>query len=180
VLPSVNRHDIDTSLFRRGEDVAVPLLTAEQIRTMIPALHRKGSGFFILADVYALGVAYGVIRIFEHRQGGRVVATLSTLATDVGAILATLENLGHVWPEGAAEKPMWKVVDERGNRLGVFADAKVADGFAKGWVFQQGRPGLNNPDFGAQATVLEISEADRVELGRAPEREPEILLERTP
>jgi hypothetical protein len=147
---------------------------------MIPALHRQGSGHVILSDIYALGLAYGVIRIFERRPGGRVVATLGTLATDVAAILTTLENLGQVWPEGAAAKPLWKVVDNRGQRLGVFADAKVADGFTKGWGFQQGRPALVNPDFGAQATVMELGEEDRVELGRAPEREPEILLERTP
>jgi hypothetical protein len=71
-------------------------------------------------------------------------------------------------------------VDDRGHRLGVFADEKVAEGFAKGWIFQQGRPGLNNPDFGAQATALELAAEDRRELARAPEREPEILLERTP
>jgi hypothetical protein len=159
--------------------VAVPLLTAAQVRRMIPALHRQGSGHIVLSDLYALGLAYGVIRIFERRAGGRVVATLGTLAADVGAILMTLENLGQVWPD-AAEKPMWKVVDEHGQRLGVFADEKVAAGFAKGWIFQQGRPGLRNPDFGRQATVLELSAEDRAELARAPEREPEILLERTP
>jgi hypothetical protein len=109
-----------------------------------------------------------------------VVATLGTLATDAAAILATLENLGQVWPDGAADKPLWKAVDEHGQRLGVFADEKVADGFAKGWVFQQGRQGLINSDFGQQATVLELSVEDRAELARAPEREPEILLERTP
>jgi hypothetical protein len=108
------------------------------------------------------------------------VATLGTLATDAEAILVTLENLGQVWPDGATDIPLWKVVDEHGQRLGVFADAKVADGFARGWVFQQGRQGLTNPDFGLRATVLELSAADRAELGRAPEREPEILLERTP
>jgi hypothetical protein len=160
--------------------VAVPLLTAEQIRQMIPALHRTGSGYIILSDVYAMGLAYGVIRIFERRTGGRVVATLGTLATDVAAILVTLENLGQVWPDSGAEESLWKVVDERGRRLGVFADAKVADGFAKGWVFQQGRQGLTNPDFGRQATALELSAEDRTELARAPEREPEILMERTP
>jgi hypothetical protein len=160
--------------------VAVPLLTAKQVRTMVPALHKNGSGHIILSDLYAIGLAYGVIRVFERRTGGRVVATLGTLATDANAILATLENLGQFWPDQATDKPMWKVVDERGNRLGVFADAKVADGFAKGWVFQQGRKGLFNPDFGAQAMVLELSEGDRVELARAPAREPEILLERTP
>ena len=160
--------------------MAVPLLTAEQIRHMIPALHRDGSGHVILSDVYAIGLAYGVIRIFERRTGGRVVATLGTLATDVAAILATLESLGQVWPDGAADKPLWKVADERDQRLGVFADAKVANGFAKGWVFQQGRRGLINPDFGQQAVVLELSAEDRAELARAPEREPEILLERTP
>lgn len=160
--------------------MAVPLLTAAQIRAMIPALHKQGSGYYVLSDLYALGLAYGVIRIFERRAGGRVVATLSTLATDAGAILVTLEHLGHVWPEGPAEQALWKVVDERGNRLGVFADEKVAAGFAKGWIFQQGRQGLLNPDFGVQATVLECSADDRAELGRAPEREPEILLERTP
>jgi hypothetical protein len=160
--------------------VAVPLLTADQIRQMIPTLHRQGSGHVILSDVYAIGLAYGVIRVFERRTGGRVVATLGTLATDVGAILVTLENLGQVWPDGAADKPWWKVVDERGHRLGVFADEKVADGFAKGWVFQQGRQGLINPDFGQQATMMELSAEDRAELARAPEREPEILLERTP
>jgi hypothetical protein len=160
--------------------VVVPLLTAEQIRQMIPALHRQASGHVILSDVYAIGLAYGVIRVFERRTGGRVVATLGTLATDAGAILATLENLGQVWPDGAADKPLWKAVDERGQRLGVFADEKVADGFAKGWVFQQGRQGLINSDFGQQATVLELSAEDRAELARAPEREPEILLERTP
>lgn len=160
--------------------MAVPLLTADQIRHMIPALHRKGSGHVILSDVYAIGLAYGVIRIFERRTGGRVVATLGTLATDAWAILATLENLGQVWPEGATEKPLWKVVDERGHRLGVFADEKVADGFAKGWIFQQGRQGLANPDFGRHATVMALSAEDRGELAQAPEREPEILMERTP
>jgi hypothetical protein len=160
--------------------VAVPFLTADQIRTMIPALHKQGSGHIILSDVYAIGLAYGVIRIFERRLGGRVVATLGTLATDVGAILVTLESLGQVWPDGAAEKPLWQVVDNRGTRLGIFADAKVAEGFAKGWVFQQGRQGLANTDFGDQATVLELSEEERAELARAPERQPEILLERTP
>lgn len=163
-----------------GGYVAVPLLTAAQIRQAIPALHKKGSGHVILSDIYALGLAYGVIRIFERRSGGRVVATLGTLATDVPAILVTLENLGQVWPEGAAEKPLWKVVDDRGNPLGMFANEKVADGFAKGWVFQQGRPGLVNPDFGAHATVMELAAEDRAELRRTPEREPEILLERTP
>jgi hypothetical protein len=158
----------------------VPLLTAEQIRQMIPALHRQGSGHVLLSDVYAIGLAYGVIRVFERRTGGRVVATLGTLATDAEAILVTLENLGQVWPDGAADKPLWKAVDEHGQRLGVFADEKVASGFAKGWVFQQGRQGLTNPDFGLQAAVLELSAADRAELTRAPEREPEILLERTP
>jgi hypothetical protein len=156
------------------------LLTADQIRHLIPTLHRQGSGYVILSDVYAIGLAYGVIRIFECRTGGRVVATLGTLATDVAAILMTLENLGQVWPNGAAEQPLWKVVDERGQRLGVFAENKVADGFAKGWVFQQGRPSLVNPGFGQQATVLELSPEDRTEQARAPEREPEILLERTP
>ena len=121
----------------------MPLLTAEQIRQMIPALHRQASGHVILSDVYAIGLAYGVIRVFERRIGGRVVATLGTLATDAAAILATLENLGQVWPDGAAEKPLWKAVDEHGRRLGVFADEKVADGFAKGWVFQQGAPGAH-------------------------------------
>jgi hypothetical protein len=158
----------------------VHLLTADQIRHMIPALHGQGSGYVILSDVYAIGLAYGVIRVFERWTGGRVVATLGTLATDTGAILATLENLGQVWPDGAADKPMWKVVDERDQRLGVFADEKVADGFAKGWVFQQGRQDLVDPDFGQQATVLELSAEDRAELARTPEREPEILLERTP
>jgi len=105
---------------------------------------------------------------------------LGTLATDAAAILMTLESLGQVWPDGAADKPLWKVVDEGGLRLGVFADDKVADGFAKGWVFQQGRQGLVNLDFGQQATVLELSAVDRAELARSPEREPEILLERTP
>jgi hypothetical protein len=160
--------------------VAVPLLTAKQIHQMIPALHRQASGHIILSDVYAIGLAYGVIRVFERRIGGRVVATLGTLATDAAAILATLENLGQVWPDGAADKPLWKAVDEHGQRLGVFADEKVADGFAKGWVFQQGRQGLINSDFGQQATVLELSVEDRAELARAPEREPEISLERTP
>jgi hypothetical protein len=160
--------------------VAVPLLTAAQIHQMIPALHQRGSGHIILSDLYAIGLAYGVIRIFERRIGGRVVATLGTLATDAGAILMTLANLGQVWPDGGGEKPLWKVVDDRGHRLGVFADEKVAEGFAKGWIFQQGRPGLNNPDFGAQATALELAAEDRRELARAPEREPEILLERTP
>jgi hypothetical protein len=160
--------------------VAVPLLTADQIRYIIPALHRGGSGHIILSDVYAIGLAYGVIRVFERRIGGRVVATLGTLAADVGAILATLQNLGQIWPEGAAETSLWKVVDEHGQRLGVFADDKVADGFAKGWVFQQGRKDLTNRDFGHQATVLELSAEDRAELARAPEREPEILLERMP
>jgi hypothetical protein len=160
--------------------VAVPLLTADQIRAMIPALHKQGSGHIILSDLYAIGLAYGVIRVFERRLGGRVVATLGTLATDVGAILVTLESLGQVWPDGAAEKPLWKVVDNRGTWLGVFADAKVADGFAKGWVFQQGRQGLINTDFGDQATVLELSEEERAELARSPQREPKILLERTP
>jgi hypothetical protein len=158
----------------------VPLLTAEQMRQVIPALHRQGAGHVILSDVYAIGLAYGVIRVFERRPGGRVVATLGTLATDTSAILATLENLGQVWPDGAADKPMWKVVDERDQRLGVFADEKVVDGFAKGWVFQQGRQELANPDFGQQATVLALSAEDRAEWARAPEREPEILLERTP
>jgi hypothetical protein len=156
------------------------LLTADQIRYMIPALHRQGSGHVILSDVYAIGLAYGVIRVFERRTGGRVVATLGTLATDVGAILVTLENLGQVWPDGTAEQSLWKVVDERGHRLGVFAAEKVADGFAKGWVFQQGHQGLVNPDFGQQATVRELSAEDHAELARAPEREPEILMERTP
>jgi hypothetical protein len=160
--------------------VAVPLLTADQIRTMIPALHKQGSGHIILSDLYAIGLAYGVIRIFERRLGGRVVATLGTLATDVWAILATLESLGQVWPAGAVEKPLWKVVDNRGQRLGVFTDAKVADGFAKGWIFQQGRQDLTNPDFGDHTTVMEFSAEDHAELTRAPEREPEILLERTP
>jgi hypothetical protein len=160
--------------------VAVPLLTADQIRHIIPALHRKGSGHVILSDVYAVGLAYGVIRIFERRTGGRVVATLGTLATDAWAILATLENLGQVWPDGAADKQLWKVVDDRGHRLGVFADEKVADGFAKGWMFQQRRQGLTNPDFGGHATLMELSVEDRGELARAPEREPEILMERTP
>lgn len=158
----------------------MPLLTADQIRDMIPALHRKGSGHIILSDVYAIGLAYGVIRIFERRTGGRVVATLGTLATDVGAILATLENLGQVWPDGAAEKPLWQVVDDRSHRLGVFADEKVADGFAKGWIFQQGRSGLTNTDFGYHATVMELGAEDRAELTRVPAREPEILMERTP
>jgi hypothetical protein len=158
----------------------VPLLTADQIRDMIPALHRKGSGHIILSDVYAIGLAYGVIRIFERRTGGRVVATLGTLATDVGAILATLENLGQVWPDGAAEKPLWQVVDDHSHRLGVFADEKVADGFAKGWIFQQGRSGLTNTDFGHHATVMELGAEDRAELTRVPAREPEILMERTP
>ena len=160
--------------------MTVPLLTAEQIRNMIPALHKNGSGHVILSDLYAIGLAYGVIRVFERRTGGRVVATLGTLATDVGAILTTLENLGQVWPDEAAEKPLWKAVDDRGNRLGVFADAKVAEGFAKGWIFQQGRQGLNNPDFGEHATVMELSAEDRAELAQAPEREVEIMLERTP
>jgi len=160
--------------------VAVPLLTADQIRHIIPALHRKGSGHVILSDVYAIGLAYGVIRVFERRAGGRVVATLGTLATDVGAILATLENLGQVWPDAAAEKPLWKVVDDQGHRLGVFADEKVAEGFAKGWMFQQGRQGLTNADFGLYATAMELTAEDRAELTQAPEREPEILLERTP
>jgi hypothetical protein len=160
--------------------VGVPLLTAEQIRQMLPALHRQASGHVILSDVYAIGLAFGVIRVFERRTGGRVVATLGTLATDAWAILATLENLGQVWPDQATDKSLWKVVDERGQRLGVFADEKVADGFAKGWTFQQGRQGLINPDFGQQAMVQEVSAEDRAELGRAPEREPEILLERTP
>jgi hypothetical protein len=158
----------------------MPLLTAEQIRQLIPTLHKQGSGHVMLSEVYAIGLAYGVIRVFERWTSGRVVATLGTLATDAGAILATLETLGQVWPDGAADKPMWKVVDERGQRLGVFVDEKVADGFAKGWMFQQGRQGLVNPDFGQQATVLELSAEDRAELARAPEREPEILLERTP
>lgn len=158
----------------------MPLLTADQIRDMIPALHRKGSGHIILSDVYAIGLAYGVIRIFERRTGGRVVATLGTLATDVGAILATLENLGQVWPDGAAEKPLWQVVDDHSHRLGVFADEKVADGFAKGWIFQQGRSGLTNTDFGYHATVMELGAEDRAELTRVPAREPEILMERTP
>jgi hypothetical protein len=156
------------------------LLTAEQIRQMVPALHRQGSGHVVLSEVYAIGLAYGVIRVFERRLGGRVVATLGTLATDAGAILATLENLGQVWPDSAADKAIWKVVDEGGRRLGVFADAKVAEGFAKGWVFQQGRQGLTNTDFGQQATVVQLSAEERAELERAPERAPEILLERTP
>jgi hypothetical protein len=160
--------------------VAVPLLTADQIRHMIPALHRKGSGHVLLSDVYAIGLAYGVIRIFERRTEGRVVATLGTLATDVGAILTTLASLGQVWPDEATEKPLWTVVDEHGHRLGVFADAKMADGFAKGWIFQQGRQGLSNPEFGQQATVMELSAEDRAALASAPVREPEILLERTP
>jgi hypothetical protein len=160
--------------------VVVPLLTAEQIRQMIPALHKQTSGHVILSDVYAIGLAYGVIRVFERRTGGRVVATLGTLATDAGAILTILENLGQAWPDGAADKPLWKAVDDRGQRLGVFADEKVADGFAKGWMFQQGRQGLINPNFGQQATVQELSAEDRAELARAPEREPEILMERTP
>jgi hypothetical protein len=160
--------------------VAVPLLAAEQIRKMVPALHKNGSGHVILSDLYAIGLAYGVVRIFERRTGGRVVATLGTLATDVGAVLTTLESLGQVWPDGAAEKPLWKVMDDRENRLGVFADAKVAEGFAKGWIFQQGRQDLNNHEFGEHATVMELSAEDRAELARAPEREPEIWLERTP
>jgi hypothetical protein len=160
--------------------VAVPLLTAEQIRQVIPVLHRQGSGHVMLSEVYAIGLAYGVIRVFERRTGGRVVATLGTLATDAGAILVTLENLGQVWPDDASDKPLWKVVDERGQRLGVFADEKVANGFAKGWVFQQGRQGLINADFGLRATVLELSAEERAELARAPEREPEISMERTP
>ena len=159
--------------------MAVPLLTADQIRHTIPALHTQGSGHVILSDLYAIGLAYGVIRVFERRSGGRVVATLGTLATDTDAILTTLENLGQVWPDGA-DKPLWKVDDEHGRRLGVFADEKIANGFAKGWVFQQGRQGLVNLDFGQQATVLELSAEDRAELARSPEREPEILLERTP
>lgn len=160
--------------------MAIPLLTAAQIRQVIPALHKQGSGYFILSDVYALGLAYGVIRIFERQPGGRVVATLGTLATDLPAILVTLEQLGHVWPDGAAEKPMWKVVDNRGNRLGVFGSSQVAVGFAKGWIFQQGRPGLAHPGFGEQATVLELAAEDRAELACAPERAPEIVTERTP
>jgi hypothetical protein len=56
----------------------------------------------------------------------------------------------------------------------------VAEGFAKGWVFQQGRQGLAKTDFGDQATALELSEEERAVLARAPERQPEILLERTP
>ena len=84
--------------------MVVPLLTAEQIRQMIPALHRQASGHVILSDVYAIGLAYGVIRVFERRTGGRVVATLGTLATDAGAILATLENLGQAWPDGATSR----------------------------------------------------------------------------
>ena len=158
----------------------MPLLTAEQIRQILPALHRQASGHVILSEVYAIGLAFGVIRVFERRTGGRVVATLGTLATDAWAVLATLENLGQVWPDHAVDKPLWKVVDERGQRLGVFADDKVAQGFAKGWTFQQGRQGLINSDFGQQAMVLELSAEDRAELERAPEREPEILLERTP
>jgi hypothetical protein len=71
-------------------------------------------------------------------------------------------------------------MDEHGHRLGVFADAKVADGFAKGWIFQQGRQGLNNADFGQHARVEELSTQDRDDAVRAPEREPAILLERTP
>jgi hypothetical protein len=130
--------------------------------------------------VYAIGLAYGVIRIFERRLGGRVVATLGTLATDVEAILATLQNLGQVWPGTTADTSLWKVMDEQGHRLGVFADAKVADGFAKGWVFQQQHQGLTNTDFGQQATALELTAEDRAEWARAPEREAEILLERTP
>jgi hypothetical protein len=158
----------------------VPLLTPAQIRQVIPALHHKGSGHIILSDIYAIGLAYGVIRIFERRIGGRVVATLSTLAADAGAILMTLEILGQVWPDAAAEKSLWKVEDEEGHRLGVFADEKIAAGFAKGWIFQQGRPELKNPDFGAHATVLELSLEARTDLAGAPEREPEIFLERTP
>ena len=66
-------------------------------------------------------------------------------------------------------------------RLLVFVDeAGVQIAAAKGWVFQQGRRGLINPDFGQQAVVVELSAEDRAELARAPEREPEILLERTP
>ena len=91
--------------------MTVPLLTAAQIRQMIPTLHQRGSGHIILSDLYAIGLAYGVIRIFERRSGGRVVATLGTLATDAGAILTTLENLGQVWPEVPGEKPLWKVVE---------------------------------------------------------------------
>jgi hypothetical protein len=75
---------------------------------------------------------------------------------------------------------LWKAVDNRGNRLGVFADAKVAEGFAKGWIFQQGRQGLNNPDFGEHAAVMELSAEDHAELAQAPQRQAEILLERTP
>ena len=160
--------------------MAIPLLTAAQIHQVIPALHTQGSGYFLLSDLYALGLAYGVIRIFERRPGGRVVATLGTLATDIPAILVTLESLGHVWPDGAADKPMWKVVDDRGNRLGVFASERVAVGFAKGWAFQQSRPSLAHAGFGEQATVLELTEEDRLELARAPERSPEIVTERTP
>ena len=160
--------------------MAVPLLTADQIRATIPALHRRGSGHIILSEVYAIGLAYGVIRVFERRTGGRVVATLGTLATDAWAIVATLENLGQIWPDGAAEKPLWKVIDEGGQRLGIFADEKVAGGFAKGWLFQQARPGLTNVDFGLQATVAELSAEDQAERARAPERQPEILTERTP
>ena len=159
--------------------MAVPLLTADQIRHIIPALHRGGSGHVILSDVYAIGLAYGV-GARTIKSDGDMVATLGTLATDVGAILATLQNLGQVWPDGTAETSLWKVVDEHGQRLGVFTDDKVADGFAKGWVFQQGRKDLTTRDFGHQATVLELSAQDRAELARVPEREPEILLERTP
>lgn len=158
----------------------VPLLTADQIRQTIPALHRQGSGFVVLTELYAIGLAYDVIRVFERRTGGRVVATLGTLATDAWAILTTLEHLGQVWPDGATEKPLWKVVDDRGQRLGVFVDEKIADGFTKGWIFQQARPGLTNPDFGLHAAVMALAEEDYAELADAPERQPAILTERTP
>jgi len=160
--------------------VALPLLTADQIRQTIPALHHQGSGFVVLTELYAIGLAYGVIRVFERRTGGRVVATLGTLATDAWAVLTTLEQLGQIWPDGATEKSLWKVVDDRGQRLGVFADERIADGFTKGWIFQQERPGLTNPDFGLQAAIMAFDEEDHAELVRAPEREPAILTQQTP
>ena len=69
---------------------------------------------------------------------------------------------------------------QRDDEKAAGADGKAADGFAKGWVFQQGRPGLTNTDFGTHATVTELAAEDCAELTRAPEREPEILMERTP
>ena len=148
--------------------MAVPLLTAEQIRQMIPALHRQASGHVILSDVYAIGLAYGVIRVFERRIGGRVVATLGTLATDAAAILATLENLGQVWPDGAAEKPLWKAWMSMVGGLECLPMKRSLTALPRAGCSSKGRQGLINSDFGQQATVLELSAEDRAELARAP------------